>query len=331
MNDDSNIFNDITLKDDARYVAEIEQVMLRSRCQLPNLDRELEAVIARADGENDASADGADAETPVREASHRVLNIMFGALLGAAAMLAVVFVLRYVGDLHTDASPVAMNAASADGVATIQTAKGETITLTLADGTEVKLNSNSSITYPHQFRGAERMVKLTGEAFFTVRHDAQRPFIVDAGGVLTKDLGTSFNVRAYSGSDCRVTLVEGSVAVMGKQPNSKVYTLEPGQEFSLVQTAEGPASAPSVKAVDVEQTTAWADGVFYYHDQSLENIVADIAAHYQVAAVFNNQNLKHIHLDFSTSRHASLAEIVSLLNSLGVATVKAEDGKIVVE
>ena len=223
----TDIFNDESLQNDIQDLVAIEQAMMRKTYPLPNLDKELEKIVGK---------ENSDAEEPVKH-QYPMMRMLMSALMGAAAMLAIVFVWQWVSSRQTideaTGNRITQNVSSEQGMTMLQTADGEMITLTLADGTEVKLNSNSKITYPHCFKGAERMVHLEGEAFFKVRHDSKRPFVVDAGGVLTKDLGTSFNIKAYQGSDCKVTLVEGKVEVLAKNSQHKPVTLNPGQQYSL--------------------------------------------------------------------------------------------------
>lgn len=317
MRKETDIFNDESLQNDIQDLVAIEQGVLRAHCPLPNLDDELEQIIGK-------------------EEKHRpaMVRSLVSALVGAAAMLAIVFAWQWLKPDGTadKGNPLAMETSDKGTVqndeAVIQTAEGEMLTLTLADGTEVKLNSNSKLVYPHQFqKGKERKVQLEGEAFFRVKHDSQSPFIVDAGGILTKDLGTAFNVKANSAHDCKVTLVEGSVAVLAKGNNSKPVVLTPGQQYSVGSEA----AQPNINNVDTDETTAWADGVYYYHDQTLEHIVGDLAAHYQVGVDFRSQSVKTLHLDFSADRKGSLADAVQLLNNLGIAKVSLKGCRIIVE
>ncbi len=326
-----DIFNDESLQNDIQDLVAIEQGMLRSHCPLPNLDEELEKII----GKEEMASDG-EVHEEISVEKHRTVMFrsLMSALVGAAAMLAIVFAWQWLKADGTVAKGnlLAMEnsekGAGQNNEAVIQTAEGEMITLTLADGTEVKLNSNSRLVYPHQFqKGQERKVHLEGEAFFRVKHDGKSPFVVDAGGVLTKDLGTTFNVRAYSDHDCKVTLVEGSVAVLAKGTKAKPIVLTPGQQYSVGSEA----MQSHVNNVDTDETTAWADGVYYYHDQTLEHIVSDLAARYQVGVDFHNQQVKAVHLDFSADRKGSLAEAVQLLNDLGIAKVSVKGRHIVVE
>lgn len=327
MMKETDIFNDSSLQNDIQDLAAIEQAMLRKSHPLPDLDLELEKIVGKETAIQEQAEDREQANNQ-EKATHRPLQrSIFSAVIGAAAMLALVFVWNWQRtDSLQSSQSIAMNVASESGMATIQTSDGEMITLTLSDGTEVKLNSNSKLSYPHQFKGKERMIQLSGEAFFKVKHDSQRPFIVDAGGILTKDLGTSFNISAYSEHDCKVTLVEGKVAVISKEKNAKPVVLAPGEQFSTLQNTNN-----KVQTVDTEETTAWADGVLYYHDKTLEHIVTDIAAHYQLTVDFRNKQAMEKHLDFSIEKNGSISNAISLLNDLGVAKISLNAKRIIVE
>ncbi len=331
MMKENDIYNDLDLQNDIQDLVAIEQGVLRANCPLPDLDAELEKIIGKKEETNAVKPKD---EAPVAKHRPAMLRSLVSALVGAAAMLAIVFAWQWLkssGTVDND-NPLAMDASKAvqgqNDEAVIQTSEGEMITLTLSDGTEVKLNSNSRLAYPHQFQeGKERIVYLEGEAFFRVKHNSKVPFIVDAGGILTKDLGTTFNVRAYSANDCKVTLVEGSVAVLAKGHKADPVVLTPGQQYSLGSETE----QPNINHVDTNETTAWADGVYYYRDQTLEHIVDDLAARYQIGVNFRNQQAKTAHLDFSADRRGTLAEAVQLLNDLGIAKVSVKGGSIVVE
>ncbi len=339
---ETDIFNDESLQNDIRDLAAIEQAVIRANCPLPDLDAELAKIIGKdsaelaieKDGPKGMGKDAAEengGETARKVSRGATMKPLWGALMGAAAMLAVVLAWQWVRNGNgVGRGLLAPGEAVGEEMATLQTAEGETITLTLADGTEVKLNAGSKLTYPHRFqKGQERMVSLEGEAFFRVRHNAEAPFVVDAGGVLTKDLGTTFNVRAYAAGECRVTLVEGSVAVIAKGGDkAKPVVLTPGQEYSASQQT---AMQPQVRTVDAEEATAWADGVYSYHDRTLEYVVSDLASHYQLGVDFRNHSAKAIHLDFASERSGTAEEAVRLLNDLGIAKVSVRAGKIVVE
>ncbi len=105
---------------------------------------------------------------------------------------------------------------------TIQTIASPAVltTITLPDGTLVTLNANTELKYPEKFTNYERIVKLTGEAYFDVVHDAAHPFVVETGNIRVEDLGTSFNISAYPGHGMvEVNVTTGSVRLSDRQKN----------------------------------------------------------------------------------------------------------------
>ena len=96
------------------------------------------------------------------------------------------------------------------GIRTVRIPRGMSRRLVLPDGSRVWLNAESSLSYPGSFGGRERReVTLQGEAYFEVAPDSLHPFVVETAALQTQVLGTSFNVRAYSPEDTRVTLLRG--------------------------------------------------------------------------------------------------------------------------
>lgn len=107
---------------------------------------------------------------------------------------------------------------------------GQKSTLRLPDGTTVRLNAGSRITYPERFAENVREVSLEGEAFFEVTENAVKPFIVSVNGLDVRVLGTSFNVKAFAeDDDVQVVLATGKVQVSHQESNTET-NLEPGQE-----------------------------------------------------------------------------------------------------
>ena len=114
-------------------------------------------------------------------------------------------------------------------------AKGEKREIVLSDGSIVVLNSNSSITYPESF-GDTRNVKLSGEAYFKVHRNPQKPFIVTVHGVSVKVLGTSFNIESYDHRETKVSVLAGKVEV--SSPSGKKVQLTKNQQASLKEDAD---------------------------------------------------------------------------------------------
>ncbi|MGN0280867.1 MAG: FecR family protein [Prevotella sp.] len=214
---------------------------------------------------------------------------------------------------------------SASGVRwSLRTPSATTASLQLPDGSWVWLNANSRLIYPESFADDKREVEVTGEAFFEVAHDADRPFVVRANGVLTKVLGTKFNVRARNDKAVHVTLVEGSVEVTA--PTGTVQTIEPGQDAMV---ADG--SRIEVTEPDMESFTAWKSGEFYFDNATIAEIATEIGQWYNVSVIFNNPAKMQTRLFFAAERSETLDNMLRLLNELDKAMFTFEDNQIIVE
>jgi transmembrane sensor len=155
-----------------------------------------------------------------------------------------------------------------DRPATYTTGVGEQRLVVLTDGSRMRLNTDSLAKV--RFRGDERRVELSrGEAFFDVRHDTARPFVVQANGARIVDLGTRFNVLRRPG-DVQITLLEGQVQVFGHE-KGPAQTLTPNQQ--VLVTPAGP-SAP--RPVDAELASSWTTGRLVFHDMALKDAVAEV-------------------------------------------------------
>ncbi|MDR1414417.1 MAG: FecR domain-containing protein [Odoribacteraceae bacterium] len=154
---------------------------------------------------------------------------------------------------------------------------GGEYSLELADGTRVHLNAGSELSFPSRF-GEEgtREVRLTGEAYFEVSPDASRPFIVQAGEVTVRVLGTSFNVNAYAARGVvATTLVEGRVRVARGE---KCLEARPGEQI----TFDEETGRMEIRPVDTELYTSWKDGYYLFRESPLEEIMTTLATWYNV-------------------------------------------------
>ena len=208
---------------------------------------------------------------------------------------------------------------------TLTTPRGKDFLLVLADGTKVWLNAESRLRYPVAFNGKERRVELEGEACFEVAKDAEHPFIVCANGMNTMVLGTKFNVRSYSVEDRHVTLVNGKVQVTNTV-NNKSVTLRPGQDLTYTETGE-----EKVSEVNIATYTAWTEGMFYFEDVPLEEIMGALGRWYNVNIDFERCELYHIRLNFWANKNTHLDEALELLNKLEKVQVDYQDGTITIK
>lgn len=158
------------------------------------------------------------------------------------------------------------------------------VTVTLADGTRVWLNAESSIRYPAVFTGDDRTVEMTGEAYFEVAKDAAKPFRVTVGGETVTVLGTSFNVNAYADVPAlRTTLADGAIAVTAAGMDKR---LQPGQ-----QAVYDPSRQQlSVDAhADLDLVLAWKNNLFSLSHTGLRTLMQEIGRWYDVEVRYEGQ------------------------------------------
>lgn len=218
-------------------------------------------------------------------------------------------------------SPKQVEQTLSDGYCVVSTPAATTTLVTLSDGTKVMLNANSTLEYPASFDDAEvREVRLKGEAHFEVTKNPHRPFVVKAGEMQTQVLGTIFDVKAYRKDAPKVTLMQGKVKVSNADTEVE---MRPGQTATL-QADKIVVSKASPSASD------WLEGDFDMDQVTLAEAMSDIGAWYNKTVVFQSQANMGKLIHFRFSRRASLQEIITALNEMGVARIKIEKGKIMV-
>lgn len=218
-------------------------------------------------------------------------------------------------------SPKQVEQTLSDGYCVVSTPAATTTLVTLSDGTKVMLNANSTLEYPASFDDAEvRKVRLKGEAHFEVTKNPHRPFVVKAGEMQTQVLGTIFDVKAYRKDAPKVTLMQGKVKVSNADTEVE---MRPGQTATL-QADKIVVSKASSSASD------WLEGDFDMDQVTLAEAMSDIGAWYNKTVVFQSQVNMDKLIHFRFSRRASLQEIITALNEMGVARIKIEKGKIMV-
>ena len=218
-------------------------------------------------------------------------------------------------------SPKQVEQTLSDGYCVVSTPAATTTLVTLSDGTKVMLNANSTLEYPASFDDAEvREVRLKGEAHFEVTKNPHRPFVVKAGEMQTQVLGTIFDVKAYRKDAPKVTLMQGKVKVSNADTEVE---MRPGQTATL-QADQIVVSKASPSASD------WLEGDFDMDQVTLAEAMSDIGAWYNKTVVFQSQANMDKLIHFRFSRRASLQEIITALNEMGVARIKIEKGKIMV-
>lgn len=213
-------------------------------------------------------------------------------------------------------------AAAATALDTFRTGIAESRNVDLPDGSTVWLGARSMLVCPHAFAGATRSVTLSGEGYFRVRHDASHPFLVQAGMLTTRVLGTTFYISAYEGDKPSVTLVQGRVAVETQGAHA---VLTPGQKASWL------GGRFDVQSVDTYPCTQWAKGYFYFSDTPMLDIMGALARWYHKTVAFENEAAMHVRLHFVASRKESLQHIAGQLNEQDGIQVELRGDEITVK
>lgn len=196
---------------------------------------------------------------------------------------------------------------------TITTPRGGQYAVVLSDGTKVFLNAQSSITFPTSFPGAERLIKINGEAYLEVAHNRSMPFRVQTKGQLVEVLGTHFNINSYDDEPLiRTTLLEGSVKV---QSGSSKVLLKPGEQSQLDKAKNG--SKISVQTVNLEEVIAWKNGIFEFDEASIEDVMRKTARWYDINVSYVGK-APDIRISGRISRKVDFSGLIQLLEFEGI-------------
>lgn len=204
----------------------------------------------------------------------------------------------------------------------LQTPRGGQYNITLPDGSKVWLNAASSLRYPVVFRGNERRVEISGEAYFEVAKDPSRPFKVQVNQMEVEVLGTHFNINAYTDEEAiRTTLLEGRVKLITGGENKY---LQPGQQAQLKPAGE----MKIVNDADLEETVAWKEGNFQFEGSDIKSVMRQLARWYDLDVSYKGSISKHF--IGSISRSVKLSQVLSMLQQTGEVKFITEGKKIIV-
>jgi transmembrane sensor len=256
---------------------------------------------------------------PVKSSKDKLKRIVFYRMIEVAAVITI-FLLTgsLVYSLFSDKQLVNYQ----NDVAVEAIAGSKTI-ITLPDGTKVWLNGGSKLTYGKNYNTNKREVFLVGEAYFNVVTNPSTPFIVQAGILSIKAIGTSFNVKAYPEDKFIVTtLVKGKVIIEGKDQMNKCFTvfMQPNETVSYSKdpienivkneeknnniTHEHNKTIPLVskelpvtihEEVKTELFTSWKDERWIIESQNIENLVKDLERRYNLKIAILSPSIKKFH------------------------------------
>ena len=180
----------------------------------------------------------------------------------------------------------------------------------LPDGTSVTLNHYSSLSYPERFKSDNREVELSGEAYFEVAKDKDKPFIVKTKEQSIEALGTKFNVSAYpTDSLLTTTLLEGSV-LLTTQNLLHPMVLKPNEQFVYNKRTR----SALLQQVDANRFVSWTTGYYYFPEQSLEAILYRLSHVYGVQFTVKSEALKRRTFTGTFYRGQSIKDIMEIIH-----------------
>jgi transmembrane sensor len=195
------------------------------------------------------------------------------------------------------------------GIQRYKALKGSVSIVEFSDGTKIWLNSGTELTYREDSKGKQRLAELTGEAYFEVKHREDFPFIVKANQIFVKDLGTTFNIKAYPGDNyIETSLIEGKAEVLTGKKNS-VVTLKPGESAVYFPSNK----KMEIRTVSENVLSAWRDGKFVIRDQRLEDIFKELSRWYDVEFRFENKALRDYRYTGNLQKSTTAQHVMKML------------------
>ncbi|MDR6784660.1 transmembrane sensor [Pedobacter africanus] len=221
--------------------------------------------------------------------------------------------------VYEDGKVARQTAAGTSAQLTASTSRGGMYKFKLSDGTLVVLNAESSLKFAQIFEGTQRVVELTGEAYFEVAKNRNMPFIVKTAKQNVEVLGTHFNINSYSGTTS-TTLLEGSVKVSA---GVEEEMLIPGQQADLT------GDKLMVKKADVEAAVSWKDGYFRFNEESIPEIMQKISRWYDVDISYEGEISREVFTG-AISRFSNISDVLDMLERTKIVHFKLEGRRVTV-
>lgn len=230
--------------------------------------------------------------------------------------------IRKQGGMLVYETPRSVEAGSLVYYNEISTPRGGQFEIVLSDGTKVWLNAASSLRYPAAFTGDLRQVELTGEGYFEVAANRQKPFQVLAREMKVNVLGTHFNVMAYEDEGLiKTSLLEGSVKITHGKANG---ILRPGQQAVV----KGKEENIVIENADLSGAVAWKNGLLQFENADIRTIMREISRWYDVEIVYAGK-VPQEKLEGKISKKANLSEILQILEFSNIQC-KVEGKKLII-
>ncbi|MEM9389147.1 MAG: FecR domain-containing protein [Bacteroidota bacterium] len=194
---------------------------------------------------------------------------------------------------------------------TVETKRGQKRTVTLPDGSTIRMNYETEVRVPAKFEGDQRVVYLTGHAHFDVARDEARPFIIYTEDTKTEVLGTSFDINTKDDGATEIIVTSGKVAFSKKNKEDHQVTLSVNSRALLntndkIETSE----------VDARKLTAWKDNRLVFEFQTLSEIIEVLEPWYDVSITVKKKDLLDMDYKFSAD-NPSLKSLLEQMSFMG--------------
>lgn len=189
---------------------------------------------------------------------------------------------------------------------TIAVPKETDYSVTLSDGTKIKLNAGSQLRYPTRFKeGEPRKVYLSGEGYFEVVHSDKNQFVVNVEQMNVVVYGTKFNINSYS-NNIETVLEEGSVAIT---VNGKTQMMKPNEKSIVSKLGDN----VRIEQVNARDYLSWTGGYFVFENKPLREIIETIQRWYDCEIQFDNEEVQQIVLSCHVEKTASLDDFLNAI------------------
>jgi transmembrane sensor len=205
---------------------------------------------------------------------------------------------------------------------TIEAKKGQKSNVILPDGSRVQLNSESKLTYGTDFNQNNRLLKLSGEAYFEVAKNKECPFIVNTGNLSVRALGTAFNIKAYN-TDCSVSaiLTKGKVRVSSL---TQSVDLTPNEQVEL---NKGTGKLTVTKLDNALKSIGWLNNQLHFNNCTFEEMVASLSRIYNIEIYFNSESIKKQRFS-GTINNSSIESLFKILSLSAPIRYELKNGKV---
>ena len=238
--------------------------------------------------------------------------------IAAAAAVLAIFFTAYLE------WPVLQNGLHPVQLAVLHVPANQKQQVTLADGSKIWINASSELKYPTAFNGKTREVYLAGEAYFDIRHDTSKPFIIHTGKVITTVLGTAFNIKEDKNQHTVVvTVTRGKVSVANG--NEPLGIITPNQQISFNTNND----QHSQVNVDAKQAIAWQENDIHFDDITFADAAKQLQQRFKVKINFANEKIKNCRFTGTALEGQKLDNILKVICAFNNATYKTiADGSI---